>query len=502
MWCQWSHICHLLLLSYRVQLAGLHAQVVTNPNDLGSIRERLSNKEFEYDLDVMMETCTVFDQSIAVFSSPLLNDGHSLLSVIEHLKDYFIMLWQEYMLDSSPVPEVLSLRKLQDLRSTSRAHRLQLSSPLAITRELAGYLSYKLDQLVESGFKMTQRYERNPFVGAPVVGIRTKFERLSAKLAELAKGESYSYTLEEFHREIFACIPKSLPDSDYMADQLSVFFWRTVTPIHEANIRGVDNSSIWGDFVTTLWARDGPKKPYWPALCLGVVAPPDLREDWHSMICERNEARLPAAIRSQIVVGRRRAEQAVGKQSGCYFLVEFLGTHEFAWAKSSNVKQFDPSDDPYEGIPPSLIQKRQKAYLPLALEEAAKIEAEYELNLKSICMADGLSEDYLSVLKNRYEKKKEDPPSSCTCNVLFDGLNVMRFEGSVEATFDDLRKEICEPTSGVRSKLPQDFRFVHPELGNVSIKLESTFRLVDLGVETKDGLLDVFVMDYTDLTKK
>ena len=76
----------------------------------------------------------------------------------------------------------------------------------------------------------------------------------------------------------------------------------------EVNGRGGNQSSIWGCMAAVIWARQSLKKPYWPALVLGIMAPDDQREEWHGVVTARNEARLPEKLRIELQAGKRKAE--------------------------------------------------------------------------------------------------------------------------------------------------------------------------------------------------
>ena len=79
------------------------------------------------------------------------------------------------------------------------------------------------------------------------------------------------------------------------------------------------------------------------------LAPDDQKEDWHQSLTERNESRLPEKLRSDLSVAKRRAEQGLKKTGSdlmSYFLVEFMGSHEFIWVKESDIiENFDPDED-------------------------------------------------------------------------------------------------------------------------------------------------------------
>ena len=161
------------------------------------------------------------------------------------------------------------------------------------------------------------------------------------------------YSLEEFNRRLQECYshPNILEDNPALRNRfrnrLDRLVGKLTVPLHEANSRGVTQSSIWGNIATTIWARESGKKPYWPALCLGILPPEDQREGWHSAVTERNESRLPQKLRQQLMGAKKKCEAAQKRQSLSYFLVEFLGTHEFIWIRETDiVEKFDPKDDP------------------------------------------------------------------------------------------------------------------------------------------------------------
>jgi len=186
-----------------------------------------------------------------------------------------------------------------------------------------------------------------------------------------------------------------------IASRMDRYLGQFVVPIHEATCRGVSQSSIWGCMAAAVWARESSKKPYWPALVLGIIAPEDQKEDWHGFLTERNESRLPEKLKSQLLTGKRKAEQAVKKQSlgqadpQSFFLVEFMGSHEFIWVREADiVESFNPEDDPNKKDTPGSRSKKvsrkhlanilgSKMYAS-AIEEAQWALEEFELQLQDI----------------------------------------------------------------------------------------------------------------------
>ena len=55
-----------------------------------------------------------------------------------------------------------------------------------------------------------------------------------------------------------------------IGSRLDRLFWKIFVPVHEVNSRGVNQSSIWGNMAAVIWARESKKKPFWPAIVLGM----------------------------------------------------------------------------------------------------------------------------------------------------------------------------------------------------------------------------------------
>ncbi|KAL3945911.1 MAG: hypothetical protein SGBAC_000062, partial [Bacillariaceae sp.] len=185
-----------------------------------------------------------------------------------------------------------------------------------------------------------------------------------------AQQEDQGYGVDELESDVRKCYANSLKSNTdlraIVGNRLDRFIGKIIVPIHEATCRGVSQSSIWGCMAAAVWARESSKKPFWPALVLGILAPPDQKEDWHYALTERNEKRLPEKLRSQLVAGKRKSEHAIKRQAQghgdpqSFFLVEFMGTHEFIWVRESDiVENFDPSEDPNEQQPASGSKKKK-----------------------------------------------------------------------------------------------------------------------------------------------
>ncbi len=125
------------------------------------------------------------------------------------------------------------------------------------------------------------------------------------------------------------------------------------------------------------------------------MAPDDQKEDWHQALTDRNEARLPEKIRADLMAAKRRAEQGL-KKSGAdlmsYFLVEFMGSHEFIWVKESDIQEsFDPDEDVNIAAAAGNVTKKKRStafnskQMSDAIEEGRWALEEHELQLNNGC---------------------------------------------------------------------------------------------------------------------
>jgi len=141
---------------------------------------------------------------------------------------------------------------------------------------------------------------------------------------------SVQITIHELHQHFQAvlnlhCVV-SRPKLQYeLRHRLDRLLHKIIVPIYEAGCRGVNQSSIWGCMAAAIWARESSRKPYWPALVLGILAPEHQKEEWHKTLTERNEARLPEKLLQGLGAGKKKATLGIeSKKKGeqmSYFMV-------------------------------------------------------------------------------------------------------------------------------------------------------------------------------------
>jgi hypothetical protein len=127
------------------------------------------------------------------------------------------------------------------------------------------------------------------------------------------------------------------------------------------------------------------------------MAPEFQKEDWHEALTLLNENRLPEKLREELQLGKRRADQALKKNANepmSYFLVEFMGSHEFIWVRESDiVETFDPEVDPNVASAAGNVTKKRRSghssinpkMMSDAIEEGRWALEEFEILVSDPC---------------------------------------------------------------------------------------------------------------------
>ena len=401
---------------------GVYSKIVDHPIDLGKVCRGIRRREYGSLREVRLDAWRIFANCVKYHSHPTNKDAvPSFVSIALHLRDYFNSLWQEHMLPSDPprtsgkqqkTGPAAQLRAAFSKRADERKKRSTVSGLTVMTPKCLERAAQALDEFLEEGGcvdKLDTVHlfgERCKDEEEDVDIVVTRLHKVLSKLRQLA-AEEEEYSIEEFESEIRRCYTEDIFEFNpsiktRLSNRLDRLVGKIVVPVYEANCRGVTQSSIWGCMAAAVWARESSKKPFWPALVLGIMAPEDQREDWHFALTDRNELRLPEKLRAQLLSGKRKAELALKRQSlgqlepQSYFLVEFLGTHEFIWVKESDmVENFDPNDDPNQHSVTSGGKKKRaggrnsnvvgsKMYAS-GVEEGKWALEEFELQLQDTC---------------------------------------------------------------------------------------------------------------------
>lgn len=347
-------------VSVHGQLAASYAKIVKHPVDLGHVCRGIRRRQYKNTRDVRLEMWRVFANCVKFHSHPNNKEAvPTFVSIALHLREYFNSLWQEYMLPSE-LPRNASkvLQQAFAKRRDERKKRIDNSGVLMMSKRFLMKVAGLLDYFIVSGGCVDSLDKEKIFTEENLASIRDlkgvlqNLKLYRDKLEETSVKEE-EHTIEEFIERLRNCYSADDLLEEHAAikskfqHRLDRLVGKIYAPLHEANCRGVTQSSIWGNIATTIWARESSKKAYWPALCLGILPPEDQREGWHTAVTERNELRLPERLRMQLLGAKKKCEGAQKKQSLSYFLVEFLGTHEFIWVRETDiVEKFDRNQDP------------------------------------------------------------------------------------------------------------------------------------------------------------
>jgi len=415
------------------ELMNAYNKIVNHPVDLGKVCRRIRRRQYENLRDVRFEIWIIFTNCLKYHSHPSNKDAvPSFVSIALHLRDLFNDLWQEHMLGSDfpPPPShvgstggrskaqdpLASIRSAMEERERYRKKRLIVSGLSVMAGKCLERAAEALNDLLKNG-GLVDPLDTQPIWGEGVMlddddegdleVVLGNFRKLTSSLRDIVANNE-ELGVDELEENVRKCytegdglenMKKSLRIR--IKNRMDRFLGQLTVPIHEATCRGVSQSSIWGCMAAAVWARESSKKPFWPALVLGIIAPEDQKEDWHKFLTERNEARLPEKLKSQLLTGKRKAEQAVKRQSlgqadpQSFFLVEFLGTHEFIWVREADiVENFSPSEDPNKkdtmGHRTKKVSRKSLANqlgsknYANAIEEAQWALEEFELQLQDI----------------------------------------------------------------------------------------------------------------------
>ena len=306
------------------------------------------------------------------------------------------------------------LQRAYSKREKERHKRLDNSGVLVLSNAFTQKMAARLLRFVDTG-GLVDKLDTVPLFGTepgaqgPEIDLVVqRLRRYHDQMLEVVRTPQVEYTVDAFYTDLRKCYTEDvLEDNPAMRNRfcsrLDRLFWKYAIPLHEANSRGVTQSSIWGNIAAVIWARESSKKPYWPALCLGILPPPAQREGWHSAVTERNENRLPERLRMQLKVAKRRCEQAQKRQSMSYFLVEFLGTHEFIWVRETDIiENFDPEEDPNKTNLKSTSKKSRSSRSSASNVVGSQI---YATALQECVWA---NEEYENVLQDAFEFADDD----------------------------------------------------------------------------------------------
>ena len=208
----------------------------------------------------------------------------SFISIAMHLRDFFNSLWREYMMPSdapkrAPGKGISHIHSAFQKRAEARKERLPQVSSTVLTPKSMRKLSVGLESFISSGGTV-DKLDRDAILGDVnnatgdiatfIQSLRGVIKTMQAKIED---GEEY--TVMELHRDFKRCYTDDVFEHEILkkmkiSQRLDRILGKALAPIHEVGCRGVNQSSIWGCMAAAIWARESKKKPYWPAIVLGM----------------------------------------------------------------------------------------------------------------------------------------------------------------------------------------------------------------------------------------
>jgi len=406
------------------ELIPLYSKVVKDPIDLGKVCRAIRRRQYTNTRQVCIDTWRIFANCVKYHTHPLTREGAipSFVSIANHLRDYFNALWMEYMIpseiSSSKKDAVsVSIRNADDKRKKMRKERYNVLLSTLLSTTCVENSANAIEKFVEMGGRV-DHLDKEKVVNVSGdedgdIAIKNVFHALSQMAKQLKRmvqeDEEVEYAVEALGIDLKRCIgPEVFEGMPWLRvkleKRLDRLLGKILSPINEATCRGVNQSSVWGCMAAAIWARETTKRPYWPAIVLGILAPEDQKEDWHVFLTERNEARLPEKLHQGLQAGKKKAQQALNRQNDgkaermSFFLVEFLGTHEFIWVREADIiENFNPDKDPnQQQAAAGNITKKKKSslrgqtpanakMLQKAIDEGRWALEEFEMQLNDPC---------------------------------------------------------------------------------------------------------------------
>jgi len=327
-------------LELNPELKSVYMKIIKRPMDLGQVCRKIKERVYVNINSLRLDVWRVFSNCIAFHSHSSAKDIAipTFISVSLHLREFFNALWAEYMIPSEiPNPfrdgtnkskkVVSAVRSIFAQRDEARQARLVATISTSLSCKCLKKASRMISRMVShhgrvDGLDVEACLQEGDEAS---VAFRVLQERL-LELADANEGNENAddnsfqsqITIADLTRDMKACADLMMyPElSEMLNRRMDRIVGKLVIPLFEAGCRGVDQSSIWGCMAAAVWARENRKKPFWPGIVLGIIAPEHQREGWHKALTDRNEGRLPKHLQSGLSSGKRKAEQHMKKPSG------------------------------------------------------------------------------------------------------------------------------------------------------------------------------------------
>lgn len=264
----------------------LYSRIVQNPIDLGYVCRAIRRREYKNARAIQLDVWRVFSNCIKFHMHPSNRENSipSFISIAMHLRDFFNSLWQEYMMPSDAPPRlpgkgISHIHSTFQKRAEWRKERLPQIAATILTPKFMRKIAAAFESFISSEGKV-DNLDRDAILGDVANASRDiatfiKSLRGVIQTMEMKIQSGEEYTVLELYRDVKKCYTEDVFEHEILkkmkiSQRLDRILGKAFAPIHEISCRGVNQSSIWGCMAANVWARESKKKPYWPAIVLGM----------------------------------------------------------------------------------------------------------------------------------------------------------------------------------------------------------------------------------------
>jgi hypothetical protein len=254
--------------------------------DLGHVCRAIRRREYKNLRQIQLDTWRVFSNCVKFHTHPSNRDNAipSFISIANHLRDYFNNLWQEFIMSSDAPPRkpgkgISHVHSAYQKRAEARKERIVSISSTNMSAKCMRKVADALESFITTGGKV-DNIDKDGVLGDvnnPTGDIATFIQSIRELIGLLEERieSKQDYTVNTLHKDLRKTYTEDVFATEVLkrmriGSRLERLFWQIFVPVHEMNGRGVNQSSIWGNMAAVIWARESKKKPFWPAIVLGM----------------------------------------------------------------------------------------------------------------------------------------------------------------------------------------------------------------------------------------
>ncbi|GMH48003.1 hypothetical protein TrVE_jg9882 [Triparma verrucosa] len=340
------------LLHAEGDVADTYRQDIVFPVNLQEICRNIHDKKYKKTTELKIQVYRVFANSLKLQNS--LGSPPSFRAISNHLRAYFNTLYMEFVMPSETPALVKQSRPAAyeknlatqlhfTRRDISRKIRLTTIAETNMSQIAAQDLAKRIKAMAANGAKVDDLdTPLPPFLSTE----KQSLEALATQIENITKLPDQE---KPKIKTIVQWIDSVKAQHRSLTDRLSRALGMLSATVYEFVTRGIDNCScIWAIPMKSIWARQNMKEPYLPATIIGEIRPGAAALDpIKAELCRINEARFPQDIIETLRKREATCKKLAVEKNECFYLVEFLGTHEFGWVRAKDtITPFSSEENP------------------------------------------------------------------------------------------------------------------------------------------------------------